>query len=170
VQTKQDIAKRYGVKARTVSNWLQRARKVEGESFPSNYEGSALVFTDAQVEILLEYAGDSVKRGEPVSTIDYPDPPDTDQSVAVVNAEIVPAQGFVPSEVTTITITRHYQDTTALEAGTERAQHITGDLYRQLNEAVAADTQSALLAMLARRDNALAAIEQNAIARAAQGA
>jgi hypothetical protein len=170
--TKAQIATVYDVQERTVSNWLKRARADHGLDFPGNYEGSALAFTEDQVDILLTYAGNIDKKvAEPSVTVMPPEVQDTgDLEVALSSPghkvkEVAP---IVHIHVHAQPIGRSVYDTTSIEADTERYTAMTHGHTNHLFDAIAGRMIGKVQSVIARQDNVIAGLEALATAKAAE--
>jgi transposase-like protein len=165
--TKTQIAKIYKVTPRTVSNWLSRARAEMGESFPDNYEGNAIAFTDDQVETLLKYAGDADKKiAEPATKVVTPEVLDVDQVAAEFGAIThvpQPVQSLLSIQIKPASIGRAVADTTAIESETLRLQGLTNGQVHSLAEALAARFKAGVEGIVAQQDQVLAAVQARSI-------
>jgi len=165
--TKAKVATLYKVTPRTVSNWLSRARAEMGESFPGNYEGNAIAFTDEQVDVLLQYAGDVDRKiAEPAAKVITPEVLDVDQSAAEFGAIThvsQPVQSLLSLQIKPASIARPVADTTAIESETLRLQGLTSGQVHSLAEALAARFRAGVEGIVAQQDQVLAAVQARSI-------
>lgn len=162
--SKAQIAKLYKVQPRTVSNWLSRARAEMGEDFPGRYEGTALAFTDEDVETLLKYSGDSERKvAQPPVEVLPPDAIADGESMELATRNVVKSQPIIHVHFHQPNVARIHRDTTGLEAATARYESISTINATQFIEGFGAYGASGAEEIKAQVDQVLAVAQAKAL-------
>jgi hypothetical protein len=165
--TKAQIAKLYNVQPRTVSNWLSRARAEKGDGFPGNYEGSALVFTDDQVEELVKFSGDAERKiAQPKAEVMPPDAIADGESTALASRTVIKSQPIIHVHVHQPKVALIHRDTTGLEAATARYESLSAINATQFVQGFGAYGASGAQEIQAQVDQVLALAQVKALEEA----